>query len=125
MLLARSLAAEQDGRVAEGTAILAQCLPAGPAAGIPGDYHLLAPLTRLALAGGDRETAAAAARLAHELAQREPLPFLIAVADHCLGLVAGDPAPVLASAAHFMTAGRPPQPGAGARGRRRPAGRAG
>jgi DNA-binding CsgD family transcriptional regulator/tetratricopeptide (TPR) repeat protein len=105
VLLGRSLAAEQEGRVAAATAVLAQCL--APRSGTPADYRLLPALTRLALAGGDREAAEAAARLAEIEAQREPLPFVTAVANHCLGLVDGDPAPVLASAAHFMTAGRP------------------
>jgi DNA-binding CsgD family transcriptional regulator len=86
--------------------MLAQCLAPRPD-GYPADYRLLPVLTRLALAGGDRETAAAAAGLAEAQAQREPLPFMTAVANHCLGLVAGDPAPVLASAGHFLAAGRP------------------
>jgi DNA-binding CsgD family transcriptional regulator len=107
VLLGRSLAAEQEGRVAEATAVLAQCLAPRFAVDMQADYRLLPALTRLALAGGDRETAAAAARLAETEAQREPLPFMTAVANHCLGLVAGDPAPVLASAGHFLAAGRP------------------
>ena len=106
-LLGRSLAAEQEGRLAEATAVLAQCLAPDFAQGTQADYHLLPALTRLALTGGDRETATAAARLAETEAQREALPFMTAVANHCLGLVAGDPALVLTSAAHFRASAGP------------------
>ena len=60
--LARSLVAEHDGRLAEAAAVLAECLEPGLAERIPGIGDLAAPLARLALAGGDRETAVAAAR---------------------------------------------------------------
>ena len=65
------------------------------------------PLARLALAVGDRETAAAAARVAAADAERDPTPYKIAMADHCRGLVTGDPAPVLSAAAYFRQSGRP------------------
>ncbi len=105
--LARSLAAEQDGRTDEATAILAGCLDPAIAEQIPRVYYLATPLARLALAGGDLETAAAAARLAETEAEREPLPPKIAMAKHCRGLVAGDPALVLSAAAYFQEVGRP------------------
>jgi DNA-binding CsgD family transcriptional regulator len=73
---------------------------------MPGIYHMLPTLTRLALAGDDRVTAAAAAERAAAEAAREPLPVEAAVADHCRGLVTGDPAPVLAAAAYAEATGR-------------------
>jgi DNA-binding CsgD family transcriptional regulator len=106
-LLARSLAAEQDGRLEEAAAVLAECLEPGVAEGMPGTYLMLVPLARLALAAGDTGTAAAAAALAAAEAEREPVPFKAAVVDNCQGLVAADPALVLAAAAYFKQTGRP------------------
>jgi DNA-binding CsgD family transcriptional regulator/tetratricopeptide (TPR) repeat protein len=108
VMLARSLAAEQDGRLAEATAVLARCLAPGLAARMPGVCLVLAPLVRLALAGGDRETAAAAARLADAESEKEhrSVPFKVAWAEHCRGLMAGDPAPVLSAADYFLGSGR-------------------
>jgi DNA-binding CsgD family transcriptional regulator len=109
VLLASSLAAEQDGRPAEATAVLARCLAPGLAARMPGVCLVLAPLTRLALAGGDRETASAAARLAEAEAEAEhrSVPLKVAWAEHCRGLVAADPALVLSAADYFLASGRP------------------
>jgi DNA-binding CsgD family transcriptional regulator len=107
MLLAQALAAEQDGRPEQAAAVLAECLEPGVAQGMPGMYLLLAPLARLALAGGDAGTAAAAAALAAAEAERGPVPFIAAVLDNCRGLVAADPALVLAAAAYFKETGRP------------------
>jgi DNA-binding CsgD family transcriptional regulator len=106
-LLARSLAIEQEGRLAEAMGVLAECLEPGVAEGMPGGYLLTTPLVRLALAVGDGETAAAAVRLAAAEADREPVPFKVAAAERCRGLVAGDPVPVLTAAAYFRAAGRP------------------
>jgi DNA-binding CsgD family transcriptional regulator/tetratricopeptide (TPR) repeat protein len=108
LLLARSLAAEQDGRLAEAMAVLAECFKPGIAERMPAAYTLATSLARLALASGDRDTAATAARLASAEAEREPLPFKVAIADHCRGLVAGDPVLVLA-AVRFMAIGHPLQ----------------
>ncbi len=105
--LARSVAAEQDGRLAEAAAVLAECLAPGVAERIPGIGDLVTPLIRLALASGDRETAARAARLAAADAEREPEPYKAAMADHCRGLVDGDPVPVLSAADYFLASGRP------------------
>jgi DNA-binding CsgD family transcriptional regulator len=107
MLLARSLAAELDGRPEQAAAVLAESLEPGVADGMPGMYLLLTPLARLALASGDTGTAAAAAALAAAEAEREPVPFVAALLDNCRGLVAADPALVLAAAAYFRETGRP------------------
>ncbi len=105
--LARSLAVEQDGRLAEAAAVLAECLRPGIAEQIPGIGDVAIPLARLALASGDRETAEAATRLAAAEAEREPIPYKTAMADHCRGLVTGDPVPVLSAAAYFLRVSRP------------------
>jgi DNA-binding CsgD family transcriptional regulator len=106
-LLARSLVAEQDGRPAEAVAVLAGCLAPDLAAQMPGVCLLLAPLARLALAGGDRETALAAARLAESEAERQPVPYKVAWAEHSRGLAAGELGRVLSAAEYFLRTGRP------------------
>jgi DNA-binding CsgD family transcriptional regulator len=107
VLRAKSLAAEQDGRLTEAAAVLAECFEPGLAERMPEAYYLATSLARLALAGGDPETAAVAARVAEAEAAHQPLPLRTAIASHCRGLVAGDPALVLAAAAYFHQAGRP------------------
>jgi DNA-binding CsgD family transcriptional regulator len=87
--------------------MLAVCLESGTAEQLPGIGDLAVPLTRLALAVGDRETAAAAARVAQDDASRDGKPYEVAMADHCRGLVAGDPVPVLSAAEYFRQTGRP------------------
>ena len=106
-LLARSVVAEQDGRLAEATAVLADCLDPDLATRMPQVCILLAALTRLALAGADKETASAAARLAEAEAKREPVPFKVAWANHCRGLLTGDSVLVLSAADSFLASGRP------------------
>jgi DNA-binding CsgD family transcriptional regulator len=105
--LARSLVAEHDGRLAEAAAELAVCLEPSIAERIHGIGDLTASLARLALAGGDRETAVAAARVAGVDAERDPEPVKTAMADHCRGLATGDPEPVLSAAEYFRRTGRP------------------
>jgi DNA-binding CsgD family transcriptional regulator len=105
--LARSLAAEQEGRLDAAKAVLADCLDPSVAEGMPEVYQVLTDLARLALAGGDQATAASAARLAEAEAEREPVPFKTALADHCRGLVTGDPALLLAAADYFEDVSRP------------------
>jgi DNA-binding CsgD family transcriptional regulator len=104
-MLARSLVAEHDGRPAEAAAVLAEGLEPGVAERIPGIGDLAAPLARLALAVGDRETALAAERAARADAEREPKLVKTAMADHCRGLVTGEP--VLLAAAYFAGTSRP------------------
>ncbi len=105
--LARSLSAEQDGRLTEAIAVLAECFEPDMTRRWPGVYFLATPLARLALAGGDRETAAVAARVAEAESAHQPLPPRTAMANHCRGLVAGDSALVLSAADYFQEASRP------------------
>jgi len=106
VLLARALAAERAGRAAEAAAELARCLEPGFAENMPDRYRVLPPLVRLALAAGDAATATAAAQAAAAEAARGPLPVKTAAADHCRGLIEADPAPVLAAAGCYQSAGR-------------------
>ncbi len=115
--LAKSLAAEQDGHLTEAEAVLAECFEPGIAEQIPGIIGLAVPLARLALARGDTETAAVAARQAESEAEREPAPLKVAIAKHCRGLVNGDLALTLSAVDYFLGAGRAVVPGAGAGGR--------
>jgi DNA-binding CsgD family transcriptional regulator/tetratricopeptide (TPR) repeat protein len=109
LLWARAVLAEQRGDDAGAIAVLARCLEPGLAGLVP-DQHLLLPmLTRLALAGGKADVAAAAAEAAARDAAAEPLPRKVATAGHCRGLLAGDPVPVLAAAAYWDGAGQPLQ----------------
>jgi DNA-binding CsgD family transcriptional regulator len=105
--LARAVAEERAGRPGEAVAVLAACLAPGAAMRMPARHLLFPALVRLALAVGDVDTAAAAARAAADEAEREPLPVKGAVADHCRGLLTADLAPVLAAAAYHGSAGRP------------------
>ncbi len=107
LLLARAVAEERAGLPGAAVTVLAACLAPGAARSMPARHLLLPALVRLALAVGDTDTAAAAARTAADEAEREPLPVKGAVADHCRGLIAGDLAPVLAAAAYHGSAGRP------------------
>jgi DNA-binding CsgD family transcriptional regulator/tetratricopeptide (TPR) repeat protein len=106
LLLAKSLAAEQDGRLADAIAVLAEWFEPGMAERMPGVYYLATPLARVALANGDRETASVAARVAEAEAAHQPLPLRTAMANHCRGLAAGDPALILSAADYFRAAGR-------------------
>ena len=40
-------------------------------------------------------------------AEYQSVPFKVAVADHCRGLVTGDPAPALSAAEYYLASGRP------------------
>jgi DNA-binding CsgD family transcriptional regulator len=107
VLLARAMAAEQAGRPDEATRVLAAALNHhGLSETMQGRSLLLPPLVRLSLAAGDTATAAKAAAAAREEADREPLPFKVAIAGHCAGLVAGDTAAVLATARYYETTGQ-------------------
>ncbi len=106
---AQAVLAEQRGNDAQAVAILGRGLDPGLASQIP-DYYLVLPmLTRLALARGETRVAGAAADAAAREAEQEPLPRKVATAGHCRGLLAGDPAPVLAAAAYWEAAGQPGQ----------------
>jgi DNA-binding NarL/FixJ family response regulator len=125
LVLARALAAEQAGGAgpagaagAAGTAGAAGAAAAVAATALaerggevmPGRFLVLPTLTRLALAAGDRELAAAAAAAAAGDAAREVAPARVAhAAAHCRGLVTGDAAALLLVAAYHQACGRGPE----------------
>ncbi len=106
ILLARALLAERAGRHDQVAAILSMALDPDTAPEMPARYILLPALARAALELADDVTLAAAAGVARQEAERAALPVRSAVADHCFGLMTGDPGPVLAAADYFGTAGR-------------------
>ena len=107
LLQARAQAAERAGRPEKAATVLAQCLQPEFAEDMTDRYLLLPGLTRVALAVGDAVTAAAAAQAAADEAERGPMAARSAAADHCRGLVNGDPVPVLDAAAYYQLTGRP------------------
>jgi hypothetical protein len=107
LLQARAQAAERAGRPEKAATVLAQCLQPEFAEDMTDRYLLLPRLTRVALAVGDAVTAAAAAQAAADEAERGPMAARSAAADHCRGLVNGDPVPVLDAAAYYQLTGRP------------------
>jgi DNA-binding CsgD family transcriptional regulator len=110
MLRARALAAERAGRASEAAGYLAEVLD-HPWAGVLGLVCEVLPLlTRLALAAGAvavADAAADAAAAAATAARPERMPAMTAIADHCRGLVAADPALVLSAASGYQS-GRGP-----------------
>jgi len=106
-LMAKAMVAERTGQPGEAIGLLATALSLGrPMEAMPGRLVLLTPLTRLALAYHDTTTAALAAAAARDEAEREPLPVKIAVAEHCEGLVNGDPALTQTAVRYFGVSGR-------------------
>jgi len=102
LLLASALLAERRGQPGDAVSILAPVLDPG-SADMPERHWVLPVLTRLALAVGDRATASAAADVAGD----GEIPAAQAAARYCRGLVAGDPALVLAAAGYYESTGRP------------------
>jgi DNA-binding CsgD family transcriptional regulator/tetratricopeptide (TPR) repeat protein len=99
--LARGVVAAQAGRPGDALTALADCLTPAAAMRMPARHLVFPTLVRLALSTGDKDVALAAVRAAEEEAERSPLPPKRAVAGHCAGLLAGDPAPVLAAAGYY------------------------
>jgi DNA-binding CsgD family transcriptional regulator len=106
-LWARAVAAEQGVGPDEAIAVLAQCLEPTLGEMMPTRHVLLPDLTRLALAADEAGLAHAAADAARREAEREPLAWKQAAADHCRGLVQGDAQAVLAAADYARAADRP------------------
>jgi len=109
LLLARAMAAERSDGAAAAAAVLAPCLEPSLADLMPDEYMILPALTRLALAAGDRTTAAAALAAAEEQSQGHGPDDLVrfpAVA-HCRGLVQADPALLFHAADVYRSVDRP------------------
>lgn len=105
LLVARALAAEREGAPDKALAALRDLFD--PAGGLSSpDLTLWMPeAVRLALAVGDHAAAGAIADACAAEAGREPLPAAVAAADHCRGLVEGDPVRVRAAADAFAAHG--------------------
>ncbi len=106
ILLARALLAEQAGGYDEVAAILSVAINPDTAEAITGRLDLLPALARAALEVADEPMLAAATAAAQEEAERAQIPVRTAIADHCRGLMTGDPSLVLSAADYFGTAGR-------------------
>jgi DNA-binding CsgD family transcriptional regulator len=106
VMLVRALLAERAGGYGQVTAILSAALDPEIAPEIPGRYILLSPLARAAFEQADEAMLAAVAAAAQQEAEKAGLPVRDAVADHCRGLMTGDPGLVLAAADYFGAAGR-------------------
>jgi DNA-binding CsgD family transcriptional regulator len=106
VLLARALLAERAGEYGKAARILSVAVDPDLAPDMAWRYSLLTDLARAALELGDEALLAAAAAAARQEADDEPLPVSAAVADHCAGLMTGDPSLVLAAADYFGAAGR-------------------
>jgi DNA-binding CsgD family transcriptional regulator len=105
LLAARAVTAERDGNMHEALAAVATVLT--PEFGqMTLRYWLLPDVVRLALAVGHLDTAAAAVKVAEAEAADESAAGKAAAAGHCRGLLAGDPAPVLAAADRYRAVGR-------------------
>jgi DNA-binding CsgD family transcriptional regulator len=106
LLLARALLAEQAGGYGEVVAILSIAIDPDIAETMTGRLDPLPTLARAALEVADEPTLAGAAAAAQEEAERSQIPVRTAIADHCRGLMTGDPSLVLSAADYFGAAGR-------------------
>jgi hypothetical protein len=102
-VMARAVIAESAGRPDEAASVLADNRSLSV---IADGFMLLPTLIRLALVTGDAATADQAAQAAYAQKQRDSVPTRAATADHCRGLAAGDPEPVLAAAAYYESSDR-------------------
>ncbi|MFC7615994.1 LuxR C-terminal-related transcriptional regulator [Actinokineospora soli] len=106
LALGRSLAREFDGDPAGALAVLVESLTGGGEEAEEME-DLLPGAVRLGVAVGDRGAAAFAAGMAEKLAQGSPVPHRAAAAAYCRGVLAGDPAELMAAAERYHAAGRP------------------
>lgn len=111
LMLARSNAAEEAGRLGDAAQELA-VLVSPPYKHLARMYpQRLAALVRAARNAADEPTARAAARLCHDLADREPRPGLRAAADWCSGLLHRDPGRLRSAADYYRSTERLPDHG--------------
>jgi DNA-binding CsgD family transcriptional regulator len=108
LLLARAMAAERSGSVAEAMTVLASILDPSLAEVMPDQYPVLPALTRLAVKAGDTAVAAAARDAAQQESREAPAQIVkSAAAEYCQGLVEADPAALLAAADSYRSAEQP------------------
>ncbi|MBK9179830.1 MAG: DUF2791 family P-loop domain-containing protein [Acidimicrobiales bacterium] len=106
--LGRAAVLEGGGDPAGALAVLLAAVESAADAGRTGRLHLLTPdVVRLALASGEGDVAAWAARLTDRRAEGSTVPSVVAAAHRCRGLVDRDPDRLLAAAAVLEGTGRP------------------
>jgi tetratricopeptide (TPR) repeat protein len=106
LVLARSLAHETAGELAEALAELTPWLNGGTEESAQAE-DLFADAARLAMRTGSEDLARRVAKLAEELAVGSDIPRRQATALYCFGLVSNDPSALLAAADRFAAADRP------------------
>ncbi|MER7583721.1 AAA family ATPase [Kitasatospora sp. NPDC097691] len=112
LAMARSIAAERAGRPDQALAALLPLLDQRTAIGPEDPLEWLPVVVRLALAAGDRTTAATAVALAGTgtaPAWASGTAYRKHVALHTAGLLEADPAPLLTAADYYAAASRPLQ----------------
>jgi tetratricopeptide (TPR) repeat protein len=106
LVLARSLAHETAGELAEALAELTPWLNGGTEESAQAE-DLLADAARLAMRIGNTDLARNLAKVAGELAAGSDTPRREAAAFYCSGLADGDPSRLMAAADRYAMAGRP------------------
>ncbi|GGS33230.1 ATP-binding protein [Actinokineospora fastidiosa] len=106
LALARSLARECAGDPAGALAVLVASLSGGGEEAEEME-DLIPDAVRLAVQLDDRGTATFAAGMAEKLAQDCAIPHRAAAAAYCRGVLAADPAELMAAAERYHAAGRP------------------
>ncbi|MDI2029274.1 AAA family ATPase [Saccharopolyspora sp. TS4A08] len=107
LMVAGVLGAEIDGDLERAKAILVEALDASERFG--SNYVWLPMLVRYALQTGDSETATRATNSCGQGATVGAAPNLLAAAQHCRGLVEGDPITLRAAIAHYDKTEQPPK----------------
>ena len=109
VVMARALVAERQGLPGQALATLTAMLDPAHAEEMTERRLWLADAVRLALSVGDPDTARAAAEAGAADPATEQTPSRTAAAEHCQGLLGGDPARLAAAADTYRAVGRPVQ----------------
>ena len=110
LLMARALLAERAGDPRQAVAVFAGMLDPAHADELTERRLWLPDAVRLALTVDDPATARTAAEVSAADAGAEPTPSRTATAQHCRGLLDGDPAPLVAAADAYRSSGCQPLP---------------
>jgi len=105
--MAEAVLAERAGDPQQAVAVLAGMLDSAQVEATSERRLWLPHLTRLAVETGDLDVAGAAAAAAAADAHLDPTPSRTAAAEHCGGLLSGDPTRLLAAADGYRGVGRP------------------
>ncbi|NUQ97863.1 MAG: AAA family ATPase, partial [Streptomyces sp.] len=108
VLRARALEAQHAARPERVVELLAPCLTPGAGERMIDPISSLPTLVRAGRECGDLATLRAAHQVCRAAAQGEQYPARRAELDWCSGMLAGEPAPMLAAASYYRTCGRRP-----------------